>query len=33
MVSEEPSVVAGASFMAKLVRSGGGISCDSPQGN
>jgi hydroxymethylglutaryl-CoA reductase len=25
MVSEEPSVVAGASFMAKLARTGGGI--------
>ena len=29
MVIEEPSVVAGASFMAKLVRGGGGFSADS----
>jgi hydroxymethylglutaryl-CoA reductase len=29
MVIEEPSVVAGASFMAKLVRSGGGFTASS----
>jgi hypothetical protein len=28
MVSEEPSVVAGASFMAKLARTGGGMLLD-----
>ncbi|NPV57725.1 MAG: hydroxymethylglutaryl-CoA reductase, degradative [Anaerolineae bacterium] len=33
MVVEEPSVVAGASFMAKLARAGGGFfaSCDAPE--